>query len=299
MEIPVLLWTKEYSFLIGFPTQPTGWDEVPDDTFNGQPYYQQETEDHQNFAVLIDDVWAASLATKWEMDHFLISQFQETFPAPINKIIPYKLFIQPSEVQITGVLHETFHVYQAILAPEKLQMAEDRYELEENYWEIDDQMSDDWQEEVSLLTQALEAETDSELIELVSKFLEQRQNRRDNYNLDEDMINFERLIEWEEGLAKYVEVGIWKQAYSSPTYQSISEMAQDPDFKDYETFEQRWNQEIMTMKNQANQQGDTRFYYTGMAQAFLLDQLKPDWKTDMMTEDVWLEDILLDAISNY
>jgi hypothetical protein len=298
MEIPVLLWTEEYSFLIGFPIQPIGWDEVQDDTFNGQPYYQQETEEHENFAVLIDDVWAASLATKWEMDNFMISQFSEMLPSPINKIIPYRLFIQPSEVQITGVLHETFHVYQAILAPKKLEMAEDRYEIEEIYWEIDEQMGDDWQEEVNLLAQALEAETDDELIELISTFLEKRQNRRDNYNLDEDMINFERLIEWEEGLAKYVEVAIWKQAHSSPTYQPLSEMAQDPDFKDYKTFEKRWQQEIMTMKNQANQQGDTRFYYTGMAQAFLLDKLKSDWKTHIMREGVWLDDLLQDVIEN-
>jgi hypothetical protein len=232
------------------------------------------------------------------MDNFMISQFSEILPSPINQIIPYRLFIQPSEVQITGVLHETFHVYQAMLAPEKLEMAEDRYEIEEIYWGIDEQMGDDWQEEVNLLAQALEAETDNELIELISTFLEKRQNRREKHSLDEEMINFERLIEWEEGLAKYVEVAIWKQAYSSPTYQSLSEIAQDPDFKDYETFEQRWQQEIMTMKNQADNQGDTRFYYTGMAQAFLLERLKSDWKTHIMREGVWLDDLLQDVIEN-
>jgi hypothetical protein len=299
MDIPILLWTNETSFLIGFPFQPSGWDVILDDVFINQPYYMQETQSHQNFAVLIDDHWAASMGTKWELDHSLISQFQEMFPSPIDKIVPYKLFIQPTEVQMTGVLHETFHVFQAIFAPEKLESAENRYRIEENYWKIDEQMSDDWKEEVNLLAQALDVETDAGLKELVTQFLTQRQNRWEDHNLSKDMIDFERLIEWEEGLAKYVEIAMWKQAFSSPGYQSSTEMAQDSDFHNYETFEQHWQQEIMTMKNQAIQQGDTRFYYTGMAQAFLLDRLMPDWKNHIMEENLWLDDLLLEAIGNY
>jgi len=298
MDIPILLWTNETSFLISFPYLPSGWDVVLDDVFIDQPYYIQKTQRHQNFAVLIDDHWAASMGTKWELDHSLISQFQEMLPFPINKIIPYKPFIQPTEVQMTGVLHETFHVYQAVSAPEKLESAEDRYGIEENYWKIDEQMSDDWKEEVNLLAQALNVETDEGLKELVTQFLTQRQNRRENHNLDEDMVDFERLIEWEEGLAKYIEISMWKQAFSFPSYQSTTEMAQDPDFHNYKTFERHWRQEIMTMKNQSVQQSDTRFYYTGMAQAFLLDQLMPDWKNHIMEENVWLDDLLLEAIGN-
>lgn len=296
MDIPILLWTEETSFLIGFSFQPSGWEVVLDDTFNGQPYYKQETESHENFAVLIDNHWAASMGTKWETDHFLISQFQEMFPSPIDKIVPYRLFIQPSEVQVTGVLHETFHVYQAVSAPEKLENSEDRYGIEGNYWEIDESMSNDWNKEIDFLAQALDAKTDTELRELVIQFLSQRQNRRENHDLNEDMVDFERLVEWEEGLAKYVEIAFWKQAFSSPNYQSILEMDQDPDFHTYETFEQRWRQEIMTMRNQAAQKADVRFYYTGMAQAFLLDQLMPDWKSCIMDDNVWLDDLLSAAI---
>jgi len=49
------------------------------------------------------------------------------------------------------------------------------------------------------------------------------------------------------------------------------------------------------MKRQVDQEGDTRFYYTGMAQATLLDRLSPDWKRTM-AEDVWLEDLLAQAV---
>ncbi|MGD8455475.1 MAG: hypothetical protein PVF83_03745 [Anaerolineales bacterium] len=298
MEIPVMLWTEETSFLFGFPVQPTGWETVTGDTFNEQAYYKLETEDHNNFAILVDDRWTASMGTKWETDHFLVSQFQEMLPSPIDKIIPYRIFIQPSEVQMTGVLHETFHVYQAISAPDKLEKAEERYGTEEEYWEADEYMGDDWREEIALLIKALDAETDDELTELTAQFLEQRQTRRETHGMKGDLIEFERLLEWEEGLAKYVEIAIWKQAFSSSQYNAIPDITQDPDFKGYETFEKRWQQEIATMKNQAAHKGDVRFYYTGMAQAFLLDRLIPGWKNRIMADHVWLDDLLIEAVGN-
>ena len=52
------------------------------------------------------------------------------------------------------------------------------------------------------------------------------------------------------------------------------------------------------MKNQGSQANDTRFYYTGMAQAFLLDRLMPDWKSSIFSEGVWLEDLLRQAIED-
>jgi len=295
-DIPVLLWSEEYSFLAGYSGQPKGWVIVKDDTFNAQPYYTQPTKNHQNFAVLIDDQWVASLATKWEMDNFIIRQFKEMIPAPINQIIPYMLFIQPSEVHITGVLHETFHVYQILVAPDRLDAAEDRYKIERKYWAVDEAMRSAWKEEVNLLVQAIKAESDTETITLVSQFLAQRDQRRVDQALDEDLIDFERLIEWEEGLAKYVELATWKQASLSSHYHPLPEMSSDPNFKEYSSFEQRWSQEITTMKNQVSQASDTRFYYTGMAQAFLLDLLMPDWKSSIFSEGVWLEDLLREAV---
>ena len=55
-------------------------------------------------------------------------------------------------------------------------------------------------------------------------------------------------------------------------------MAEDPDFDAYAGFDGRWSQEIGQMKRQADKEGDTRFYVTGMAQAALLERLAPCWK---------------------
>jgi len=50
------------------------------------------------------------------------------------------------------------------------------------------------------------------------------------------------------------------------------------------------------MRRMANDEGDGRFYYSGMAQAFLLDRLRPDWKSKAFDEDIWLEDLLAEAV---
>jgi hypothetical protein len=47
------------------------------------------------------------------------------------------------------------------------------------------------------------------------------------------------------------------------------------------------------MKRQATREGEPRFYYTGMAQAMLLDRLQPGWQDHVLSDDVWL-DMLLD-----
>jgi len=38
--------------------------------------------------------------------------------------------------------------------------------------------------------------------------------------------------------------------------------------------------------------GETRFYYTGAAQAAVLDRLMPAWETQILTTDMALEDVL-------
>lgn len=42
--------------------------------------------------------------------------------------------------------------------------------------------------------------------------------------------------------------------------------------------------------------GETRFYYTGMAQAILLDRLLPNWKERVFDPNVSFEDLLREAV---
>ena len=294
-EIPILIWNNQYSFLVGVAEPPAGWEVVPGDDFEGQPYYRKPTEDPQNFAVRVGDQWAASLGTKWEADNFLISNFRQMMPGPLKPLFPYWILIQPSEVQMSGVLHEAFHVFQAHIAPEHLKTAEQAHGADDNYWAVDANMHAAWQNEIDALLKALSATDRQAMTGAAQEFLTLRLTRRVEYQLDSTLIDFEREIEWEEGLAKYVELVIWREAANTPAYTPLADLNTDPDFKKYATFNQRWAQELDQTKRQATQDGEGRFYYTGMVQAVLLDQLMPKWKTRILSEQLTPEDLLREA----
>ena len=291
-DIPVIIWNRDYSFLVGAENLPKGWELVAGDSYEGNPYYRQRSVDPQNFAVPVNGYRAASMATKDETDKALREIWQEVLPPPLEQIFPYRVLIQPSEVQITAVLHESFHVFQMELAEARLADAERAYRDEEAYWSADEEMDAGWSLEIDLLVRALEAESDEEAAELAGQFLGQRDERRQSHRLEPELVALEQRNEWLEGLAKYLELEAWRQAATAAGYEPLGEMESDPDFKAYESFEQRWSQEIGQMKRQAGAEGVTRFYYTGMAQATLLDRLYPGWKSQVMEEGIWLETML-------
>jgi hypothetical protein len=298
MDIPVIVWNKDYSFLVGYADPPQDWQPVPGEAFQGQPYYRKQEADPQNFAVQVGDRWVASIATKYETDAFLIAGFQDFLPPVIEQIFPYRILIQPSEVQIAAVIHESFHVLQAQVSPDRLEAAEGAHRYGERYWPADEAVHAAWSAEINLLAEALSADSNEEAAEFTRQFLQQRQARRSQHSLDLQLIDYERQLEWEEGLAKYAEMEILRQAWRlASDYQPLAALDEDPEFNDYQIFPQRWSQEISQMKRQASQEGENRFYLTGMAQATLLDRLMPDWKGRALEADVYLEDLLREAIT--
>ena len=295
-HIPVSLHNHAYSFLTGFEGEPPAdWEVVEGDEFQGKPYYRKAEKEAQNFAIRIGDTWAAGMATKSETDRFIIDLYRGFLPPVIEQVFPYRLLRQPSETQVGGVLHESFHVFQALTAPERLEAAEKAHGLGGTYWRADEQSLDLWKEEMNLLAKALGAKTDEEAAELAKQFLAHRQARRQQAGLTPELIDYERQLEWEEGLAKYVELAFLKQAYETKDYQPIAAMSGDASFKGYQAFKQRWSQEIIQMKLEVNQKGEVSFYQTGMAQAFLLDRLSPGWKANALKNGIFLEDLLKEA----
>ena len=295
--IPVSLHYDQVSFLVGYPgSPPAAWQAVSGDDFQGQVYYRKAETDQQNFAIQVGDTWVAGMATKTMTDLFLMQVYRDLLPPVIEQVFPYRLLIQPSETQIGGVIHEAFHVYQARLIPQRLEAAEEAHRLGEQYWAVDATMHTAWKEEANLLAKASSAKTDGEARLLTRQFLEQRQQRRQRANLASELVDYERWLEWEEGVAKYTEVKILQLAHEIPSYQPIPEIQADPDFKAYRNYQQRWSQENIQLKLQAGQEGETRFYQTGLAMAYLLDRLSPGWKTSAFSEGVFLEDLLQETV---
>ena len=298
MPIPLLIYNSDYGFLIGMDAPPDGWDALPDPIIDGSPVYRQPvTDDFQAFAVpLSDDVYAGGMGTKYELDHGFTSQFEDLIPAPLNQAFPYRLFILSTEQYISAILHESFHAYQAMEHPDRFADAESAYADAEAYWATQADARALWQAEINTLVQALVAETDDEAAELVRQFFDQRAARRAETGIDSDLVLYEQRLEWLEGLAKYVEIGIWETAARSADYTSLPALGDDPYFHDYANFDNRWQSERITMRNMPNQGGDTRFYYTGMAQARLLDRLLPGWQSQIMEPGIWLDDLLAETI---
>ena len=99
-------------------------------------------------------------------------------------------------------------------------------------------------------------------------------------------------------MARYAELETWRLAAVDEEYQPIPEMKSDHKFKDYNTFEQRWKRELDQIVRMAEDEGDGRFYYSGMAQAFLLDRLHPSWKLTLGADPMLnLEDLLEQAMT--
>jgi hypothetical protein len=204
--------------------------------------------------------------------------------------------IQPSEVQMTGVLHEAFHVYQVETAQAQFDDAEKAYPDGDRYWAADAAMHADWKAEIDLLVRAVQTPSDADGKALARQFLAQRQQRRQARGLAPALMDYERRFEWLEGLAKYIELSAWRAAATTGGYAALPALAGDADFKHYTTYDQRWSQELDQLKRQADLAGETRFYYTGMAQATLLDRYQPDWKARAMVKGAWLEDLLAEAV---
>jgi hypothetical protein len=317
LDSPVVVYNEATAFLVNYPeaSPPAGWLKVPqmqahggawqlviDDDLNGQPYYRQTLpatgETPQAFTVVVGEQWAASMTTKEWTAIALRQQIQQDLPASLAAVVPFRLvnnlLLRGSDGYISLLAHESFHAFQGTAVPERLAAAEMALSAETTYPWADTKA--DWQTELDLLVAALQAETVEETAVLTTQFLAQRQQRRQDAGLTDNQIDFERQREWLEGVARYVELEIWRQAAQS-NYQPSAALAGDSDFESYRQFATRWSQEIDQIRRMTNDEGEGRFYYTGMAQAVLLDRLMPRWKETIFEDDVFLEDLLRTAVT--
>ncbi len=317
-EIPIILHNEDYAFLLDYPglpprgwvRVPSGehlggeWEVVPDDTFQGQVYFRTQLRDSEvtpeNFTVRVGEYWAATLFTKEYAEIAFYEGFQEELPGFLQKVFPYRLLWKiafgSTETYVEAIAHESFHAYQSLQASDRLTEAEEVAYVEDTYPWDDPALEKAWKEELNLLYQALTAESDQMARSLTEDFLRQREARRELEVIGWKEIDYERNREWLEGLAKYSELSLGLAASTSATYQPIASLVQDPDFHNYQNQERYWKGQAAEIKRRSNQAGESRFYYSGMAQSFLLDRLFPGWKDLIWNDGVWLEDLLGQAV---
>ena len=218
----------------------------------------------------------------------------------LNVIAPYRLMwktiMGDTETAIGALEHESFHAFQGALAPLRLAEAEAANRSESEYPWDNAALGEAWKHETGLLVEAIRASSNEEAAKLVRQFLAQRDERRATAELSQELRSYERQREWLEGLAKYAELSIQRIAAETPGYTPVTALGADPDFKAYTTREQYWSAQLGEVTRTAGRAGETRFYYSGMAQAVLLDRLLPGWKERAFEPDVTLEDLLREAI---
>jgi hypothetical protein len=294
VAIPVQLYNDRFGFVFGMAA-PRGWDEVPGERIDGQPYYRTGSPERQAFAVRIGETWVGSLTVKETMDaetpRLLTARL-----GPLGRLVPYRLFIVSTDQYVTMLLHEQFHAFQAESNPSRFEAARAAYRPAAAYpWEQDGYRAA-WLEEVTLLQSALAAADRAVRRDLVRQVLRKREERRRRFILDQAQLAFERQIEWLEGLAKYVELESWRLAATSG-YRPLEPMRADPQFHAYSGYDGQWRTERMNMKIGLNLHGDLPFYYTGAMQARLLDALRPDWKKGFIGSERQLEELLGEAVT--
>ncbi|MBI1296543.1 hypothetical protein GC175_16435 [bacterium] len=318
-EIPVILYNEEYAFLVGYPGEPSAgwtpvgadqpigaaWERVNDDLLAQGHYFRtplpEDGTTPQAFTVRVDDVWVASLGQYEWMKFSLTQQIRADLPPVLRQIMPYTFFVDQllngTDGHIAAVVHESFHAYQAIEAEDRLQRAEVAARTgEPAYPWHDAEVMAAWQSELDLLANAVRAESDDEARQLARQFLTQRAERR--AGLASTLVVYEKHREWVEGLARYAELEIWHAADTADTYTPVTALASDADFDSYRNYTTRWNREVDQIRRMAGDEGDGRFYYSGMAQAVLLDRFMPGWKTQIMDEGVWLDTLLVVALTD-
>jgi hypothetical protein len=183
-----------------------------------------------------------------------------------------------------------------MLAPSRLEEAENINRLQAKYRWDDSALNNAWQQEMNLLVKAVRAASVDKAAELAGAFLAERDKRRAAPTFDNSLVIYERQREWLEGLAKYAELSIGRLAATTPGYKSLSSLTADPNFKHYATRERFWSQQLDEARRLMGRKGEVRFYYSGMAQAALLNRLLPCWKERIFNQSVMLEDLLREVV---
>ena len=312
-DIPLIVYNEQYAFLIGLPNPSFGWtkvpglearggpwEEVPDDTFEGQPYYRTPITDPlktpEGFTVKVGDHWVATFQTREFSQVDFYRGFRRDLPPIISNLVPVRLvwtlLMGKTDAYIAALEHKSFHAYEGILAEGRLAAAENMYPVAKNY--PFDAMEEPWKKEMDVLVRAVNANSNIEASNLAREFLQLRASRRTLLSPEE--VELERLREWEEGLAKYAELEITRQAAISDGYRSVDAMAQDKDFHYFQGLQKFWSEQLTEAKNTQGRSGDTRFYYSGFAIAVLLDRLMPAWKPLALPGGKYLDELLQEVV---
>jgi hypothetical protein len=270
-DIPIIIFNARYEFLVGMANPPAPWEFIENPSIQGLRIARRPAVNPQNFAVKVGPAYAGSASSLEFMNG----------KGPM-KIAP--------DFHAVLILHEMFHAFQADRDNSRFERALAVYKVEKSYPSEDKDMAVAWTREGEALARALKAMTADEAVTGARKFLAIRDARRGAVRLAPGLADFERELEWLEGLAKYAEIRFYELAAARADQKASIK------FKPALPFFLQWDF-VRLEKQMGAQSDDLRFYLSGMAQARLLDRLSPGWKSRTALGQVYLEDLLRETVS--
>jgi hypothetical protein len=210
-------------------------------------------------------------------------------PPEFRDRIPDDFRVVAPDFHVVGLLHEMMHALQAIEAPERFRRAHELYRSEKDYPFEDVEFAAAWNRESRLLMEAIRSREDAATRDLVRRFLDVRDERRARARLTGDVLDFEREIEWLEGLGKYAEI----------RFHEIASAREGLELRNrYPGGLPHWRMEFARLDGHlGGVEGDFRFYLSGMAMGRLLDRLDPEWKGHALGGGARLDELLRAAVA--
>jgi hypothetical protein len=274
--LALIVYADKTEFLVGATDPPAPWTEVADDNFGESTYHWRPAEVPQSFAVAIGEQWAGSIEALSNMSRRLTEQARDRLPPGLAGVVRPRLTRAEHGIYLC---HETFHALQATTAVKRFRRAVATYPAEQDYPYHDRSFAKAWNQEGRLLAEALDATEEEDRSEVIGLFLAVRRSRRHSAGLADALVEFERELEWLEGLAKYVEMELCKAASrDSRQYRPVLSRAMG-DFRN-------------RLVRLGTLPGQQRFYLSGAAQAVLLDRIDPRWEEKILKRDTPLEQLL-------
>lgn len=294
--------------LIGYPHLPagfqvlTGFNPLPGETI----YYRDDKTfieaDGQNTSTDIDGVPTLVVADTFSNQRtqiqgailardvaFLQEWLKEWNFLPNN---PYD--------QIAMILHEAFHCYQNVLAPDKgpNEMAAVNYPL------LDVSNNSYWSLEAAIVKDALTSDARERKIDKIKELVAVRSERR--AALKKDAIEYEDQAEYLEGLAKYIEYRFLIKAQGLEPQPELFFLNGFHGYGEHlkRVLADRYKQMKDIIAASIDMTGNKfgvgplrfRLYSSGAALALLLDEVDPGWKADIFKDGVYLFDKLQRAV---
>lgn len=294
--------------LINFPHQPQGyqklssWNPLGNETIyfrNGETIF---VDDDQNTTTKIDGIDVLVVADTFSRMRnqlqFVASsndaKFKETWFKEWN-------FIPSVYDELQVILHESFHVFQNTKAPNKNanEGTIARYPV------LDPKNNALYVLEGNIIKDALLTKDTSIKLEKIKEFVAVRSYRQGL--LEKDLVEYENLNEFKEGLAKYVE---YKFLQDGENINPESEMWYRNTFRGYKGELSKIFEKVVQNMVKIIAVDDDRFgnkygsgplrfklYDLGAAQALMLEDVMPNWKQKIFEDKIYLSDLLKQAVN--